>query len=274
MARQSFALFGSPIDDSPSPAMQNAAFAALGIDAGFELRPADAGEADRVVAETRRELRGANVTTPLKTEVAAQVRLVGGASRAGAVNTLWWRGEELAGSLTDIEGVQVPLADTGYRGGGAALIIGAGGAARAAAVALAEIGAEVQIAARQPICGQAILDNLSSAHRGQALALSDHDTMAALFERLAVVIQATPVGRAGDQHALPWERATPTLVAFEMVTVPRRTPFIIAAAGRGLRTIEGWQMLVAQGAESFRLWTGKAAPVDVMTRAVWGVVGP
>ncbi len=269
MGTQLYALFGSPIQSSPSPAMQNAAFADLGLDARFELRPAKAGEAERVLAETRGELQGANITTPLKTEIAARVPRLGGADRAGAVNTLWWRDGDLVGSLTDIDGVREPLAETEFHGGGAVLILGAGGAARAAAVGLEEIGCDVHVAARRHEAARDVLTLLpaTAANPDRAWALDDRDGLANLFGRIEVVVQATPVGRDESRHELPWALAAANLIAFEMVTVPRRTPFLEEAAAQGLRTIEGWRMLVAQGVACCRIWTGREPSRQKMAEA-------
>ncbi len=262
-----YALFGSSIDDSPSPAMLGAAFGSSGLRAEYELRTAHRGEAARVVAEVREELAGANITMPLKTEVAALVPLVGGAAQAGAVNTLWWRGDELVGSLTDIEGVKRPLGAAHYKGGGGALVIGAGGAARAAAIALAQGGAVVHIAARRLEAAEEVLDNLTGASRGTAIPLAEQGVLADLFVDLGVILQATPVGRQNEAHLLPWAAAPADAIAFEMITRPRQTPFIREAEQRGLRVIEGWQMLVAQGAASFELWTGLTADLEAMSQA-------
>jgi shikimate dehydrogenase len=220
--------------------MHEAAFAALGIDAHYELREASTDEAATVVDEVRAgRWRGANVTTPLKTHVAPLVALDPVAARCGAVNTLWWSGNVLRGDLTDVEGVRSPIIErVGASLSGVAVVLGAGGAARAACVALESLGAEVWVWARRPEAAASML------------------------------VQATPVGRSGERHALPWEALPRRAIAFEMLYAPRRTPFVESAAAAGAEVVFGWEMLVAQGAASFARWTGQAAPVDVMRAAV------
>lgn len=264
-----YALVGSPIDRSPSPAMQNAGFAALGIDARYELRPTTVEEAETVLEELKRGLwKGVNVTTPLKTVLAPHVKtLRGHALRAGAVNTLWLDAGEITGALTDVEGIVEPLRAAGPAAG-AGLVLGAGGAARAAVLALEELGLEAHVAAREQERAALLLDELKPRVSGSALALSDSDALDELFGVLAVVIQATPVGRAGERHNLPWSRAPADAVAFEMVYAPSRTPFVADAEQAGCRTVLGREMLVAQGAVSFEIWTGKTAPRDVMRTAI------
>jgi shikimate dehydrogenase len=248
--------------------MHNAAFAALGLDDHYELRPAGAADAPKVLDElTRGVFAGFNVTTPLKTVLAPAVELRGPAIRARAVNTLWREGSRLVGTITDVDGVAQPLAALGVSGG-EALIVGSGGAARAAALALESLGLVVHLTARRPGEAQAILDTLGLARPGKVVALDDGAGLSALAPSLAVIVQATPLGREGPGPALPWERVTPGVVAFEMLYRPRVTGFLTAARQAGGRTVEGWQMLVAQGARSFELWTGRTAPRDVMSEAV------
>jgi shikimate dehydrogenase len=264
-----YALVGSPIDRSPSPAMQNAGFAALGIDARYELRPTNVEEAETVLEELQGGLwKGVNVTTPLKTVLAPRIQtLRGHAARAGAVNTLWLDAGEIIGALTDVEGIVEPLRAAGLAAGGG-LVLGAGGAARAAVLALEELGLEAHVAAREQKRAALLLDELKPRVPGLALALSDRDALEQLFGSLAVVIQATPVGRAGERHDLPGSRSPADTVAFEMVYAPSRTLFVADAEQAGCRTVLGFEMLVAQGAVSFEIWTGEAAPREVMRAAI------
>ena len=248
--------------------MHNAAFAALGLDHHYELRPALPADAHAVLDELARGVfDGFNVTTPLKTILAASVELVGIAVRARAVNTLWREGSRLSGTNTDVDGVVQPLAARGVAGGDA-LIVGSGGAARAAALALESLGLVVHLAARRPSEAQAILDTLAVARPGRVIALDDVAGLRSLAPDLAVIVQATPLGRDGPGPDLPWQHVRAGVVAFEMLYRPRVTGFITAARAAGGRVVEGWEMLVAQGARSFELWTGREAPRDVMARVV------
>ena len=267
---QLYALFGDPIEHSVSPAMHDAAFAALGIDAHYQLRPTRLDAAATAVEEIRSgRFGGANVTTPLKTRIAELVPLRGDAARAGAVNTLWWDGDELVGSLTDVAGVSEPLRERGFEvDRGIGLVLGAGGAARAACIALQQLGKTVHVAARDPGAARALLEGLDMADTGAPVALADAHALSTVVGGIDVIVQATPVGREGDRLPIPWEVVPPSVCAFDMIYAPRRTPFLADAAARGCATIEGWEMMVAQGARSFALWTGRAAPRDVMGAAV------
>lgn len=273
---QVYVLLGFPIEHSPSPAMHEAAFAALGIDARYRLRTARLDEAITAVEEIKSgRFGGANVTTPLKTRIAELVPLRGDAARAGAVNTLWWDGSELVGSLTDIAGVCEPLRARGVDvGQGIGLVLGAGGAARAACIALEHLGKAVHVAAREVAAARALLEHLDMGDAGAAVALADTHALSTIVGGIDVIVQATPVGRHGDRLPIPWEVVPRSALAFDMVYAPRRTPFLIEAAARGCPTIEGWEMMVAQGAESFVLWTGREAPRQVMRDAVLARLGP
>jgi shikimate dehydrogenase len=265
VSRDRYALFGSPIDKSPSPAMHNAAFAALGLDARYELRPAGAGDVPALLAEMQSTWRGANVTIPLKEALAGHVAPRGHAERAHAVNTLWRDGETLAGSLTDVEGVAEPLRARRFAGG-PALVLGAGGAARAAVLALEQLGCTITVAARRPSEAERLLRELGA--KGEAVALGDAAALARALTRTRVLVQCTPVGRSGEVLPLAWDAVQPGVLAFEMLYWPPRTPFLEAAKQRGCEIIEGWEMLLAQGAAAFTLWTGREAPREVMGEAL------
>jgi shikimate dehydrogenase len=264
-----YALIGSPIDRSPSPAMHNAAFDALGIDARYELRPTEVGQAESVVDELVTGMwKGVNVTTPLKTVLAPHAqRLSDRAARAGAVNTLWVEAGVLHGDLTDVIGVVEPLRSIGLRGK-TGLVLGAGGAARAAALALEQLGLVVHVAARGRDRAEQLLSDLRVALPGSAMALSDSRGLERIVGSLATIVQATPVGRDGDHHDLPWALVPRSVAAFEMVYTPSRTPFVRDAEQAGCQTVLGREMLVAQGAASFELWTGVEAPRAVMQAAL------
>lgn len=270
MSRGRYALIGEPISGSPSPAMHNAAFRACGIDATYELRPTGVGglaEALGLLASGR--YAGLNVTTPLKTLAARAVQLDGLAARAQAVNTLWLDGLRLCGALTDIDGVRVPLRASDLpRERDAGLILGAGGASRAAALALEGLGLTVHVAARQQEQAARVIDLVMPTRRGLAVALADGGRLARLLPTLAVLVQATPVGRDGEEHALAWTLLRAGTLAFEMVYRPARTPFVAAAEAAGATVVFGWQMLLAQGAASFALWTARPAPLGAMQTAL------
>lgn len=269
-----FALAGSPIAHSRSPVMHQAAFRALGIDATYELRVTEAEAVPALLYELQRGVwKGVNVTTPLKTEVARHCLCDDSAARAGAVNTVWLAGESLCATLTDVDGVREPLVSrkvTFSRVVGEAVIVGAGGASRAAALALAGMGARVSVAARDVTKAQAVIDILHEHERGEAMPLARLAAPGALRD-VRVLVQATPLGRQGESLALGWEGTS--LVAFEMLYTPRETPFLASAKAAGCVVVEGWEMLLAQGARAFELWLGVEPPRDVMRDALLATLG-
>lgn len=272
--KMKYGLVGSPIEQSPSPAMHNAAFESLGMNAEYLLRPAGPEDAEQVCSEIQySKWMGLNVTTPLKTVMAERVTLEGHAKRGGAVNTLWRYGSDIHGALTDVDGVMQPLEQRELKEGGSALIIGAGGAARAAAIALDELGMEVSVAARNPDKAREFLTAMKVEREGSNMAISNQDAVGSALAVANVVIQSTPVGQNNDSHELDWGKVKDGTIAFDMVYAPRETPFLANARAAGCEIIEGWEMLLFQGAASFKRWTGRAAPVDVMKKALTDALG-
>ena len=264
-----YALVGSPIDQSPSPAMHNAAFESLKMNAGYKLRPADLETAELVLAEIKHgKWAGINITTPLKAVLAPMVQLQGHAIKANAVNTLWRYGSEIHGALTDVDGIITPLREVGFGEKKSALILGAGGAARAAAIALDHFGSKIHIAARNPHKAAEFLENTEVENAGTSGALKDTSYLEGLMATVDCIIQATPVGSNNDSHTLPWSAAKSELIAFDMVYKPVETPFLAEAKKAGCTTIPGWKMLLAQGAAALKIWTGREAPLDAMEKAL------
>jgi shikimate dehydrogenase len=264
------ALLGHPVAHSISPAFQQAALDALGVDARYEAW--DTPLADLPVAIERLrsgDLLGANVTVPHKVEV---LRLVDRpdplCERVGAVNTIVNRAGVLHATNTDVTGVLAALEGCELSGA-SVVLIGAGGAARAVIVALGRAGVgrvtivnrTVQRAADLAVFADGLDLRFAPLDAGDA-------TFRGAVRSAALIVQSTPVGmlHGGAEGAspVPAEWFQPGQVAFDLVYVPEETPFLRAARASGARAIGGLAMLVHQGAESFRLWTGLDAPVDVM----------
>ena len=278
---QTIALLGHPVAHSISPAFQQAALDALGVEARYEAwdtPPEDVPDALERLRDP--SLLGANVTVPHKLEA---LRLADSADavarRIGAANTLIRRDDgRLHATNTDVAGVQRALADaTVALEGVEAVLIGAGGAARAVVAALRAGGARsLTVANRTPQRAEALHE---VAGEGEAppleLRVCPLDVAAgplrAALERAGLVIHSTPLGmRHGPDEAatpLPADCFQPGQAAFDLVYTPERTPFLHAAGAAGARPIGGLGMLVHQGAESFRLWTGLEPPLEVMFEA-------
>ena len=264
------AVIGDPIRHSRSPAIFNAAFAATGLDWAYlafevpEGRAAGALDAVRALG-----IEGLSVTMPHKTEVA---RLVDErspqAERLGAVNCVARRGDRLIGHNTDGAGFVASLrADADFEPGGRrCVVLGAGGAARAVVLALAEAGAtEVTVVNRSA-------DKARSAASlagplGSAAPVSDLATHLATADLL---VNATSVGM--DAASTPVDdrnlaTAADSVLVADLIYLPPVTPLLAAAEARGLRTLNGLGMLVHQAAEAFEHWTGLPAPLAEMRRA-------
>ena len=238
--------------------MHNAAFAALGIDWTYELLDIPPAELRAAIARLREpDVAGANVTIPYKLAV---MDLLDGvdpeALRARAVNTIAKEGSRLVGSNTDVAAIQDALAEVGVEPRGAdVVILGAGGAARAAAVALD--GAHVTFVARRP---------RDVDVPGRVLDWAD-DEWPRRARSADLLLNATPLGRREEMplrpNALPRNGAV-----IDLVYVRGGTPLVRKARSLGLRTADGWGVLLAQGARSFEVWTGKAAPLEAMRQTL------
>lgn len=234
--------------------MHNAAFAALGMDWTYDMLDvpptALAAAVDGLRAE---DVAGANVTIPYKQVVMDRLDTVAAeALRARAVNTIVNDGGRLGGYNTDIPAIRSALESVGVEPDSVnAVILGAGGAARAAAVALD--GARITFVARHP--DQPDLPGTT---------VGWNDPAAASLARTAdVLINATPLGRRDEMPIRP--AALPRAGAvIDLVYVTGGTPLVRKARSVGLPTVDGWEILLSQGATSFLLWTGKAAPLEAM----------
>jgi shikimate dehydrogenase len=238
-------VIGDPIAHSKSPAMHRHWLDRLAIDADYRPLRVPAGETRAYLAERRRDpdWRGCNVTAPLKTEVMAHLSALGPDVRSiGAVNTIIHQGEgELLGVNTDAHGALLALAGVRPQ---RAVLIGAGGAARAALFALKVMRVpQVTVLNRDMRRARAALDDLEV--EGRVLPLGSAPPA-------DLLVNATTLGMVGnppvpfDLSALP-----PTAVVFDMVYAPVETDLLARARARGLATIDGLTMLAEQGAMAF-----------------------
>ncbi len=270
-------VIGDAVRASLSPRMHNAAFKALGLDWCYVAFPVTRDRlADALRGLVALGIAGANVTVPHKEAALAYLDETSDEARLiGAVNTVKVVGGRLVGYNTDGAGLLDALTkDAGIIPGEArVVIVGAGGAARAAAFTIAAAGAPfVAIANRNWDRASALAEALRRAFPHclvEALPLAGPGIHRAL-EQATLLIQATTVG-AGSQRGVspvPEESLHPGLLVMDMVYEPRETTLLRAARARGCRTLCGLAMLVYQGARAFETWTGCRAPVDVMRKAV------
>ncbi len=272
-------LMGWPVTHSVSPAMQNAAFAALGLDWEYSLLPVKPGDTRVEVAVASLKLGrfvGANVTVPHKQAVMPHLHRLGEAASAiGAVNTICvTQNGSLEGHNTDGAGFLADLDENGVNPEGVdALIIGAGGSARAVAYALAERGARsVTILGRTKTRAESIAKDFTPRFTDVTFNVSPlTEGLEREIERAKLVVNCTPVGMAHAEATLPVPlEALPFRedhIFYDLVYNPQRTPLMTCSSKRNARTLGGLGMLVHQGAKAFEIWTGKKAPLDVMHKA-------
>jgi shikimate dehydrogenase len=236
-------LLGHHISYSASPALQNAAFRAAGLsDWSYELFDVAPEDLPQAVSALRLPGRaGANVTIPHKLAVMPLLDACDPlAVEAGAVNLVRREGELLVGDNTDVAGIRAALGEVGWTGG-RAVVLGRGGSARAALVALK--GSEVEMVGRD-----------RWEERG------------ALCRAADLVVNCTPLGRQGEAVIRPAD--LPRRAVIDLVYARGGTPLTAAARAAGLALADGWAVLLAQGAASFTAWTGLPAPLDAMREAI------
>ena len=256
-------VIGDPVRHSLSPAIFNAAFAASGIDSVFVALEVPSGQA-AVAVDAFRAMRwkGMSVTMPHKSDISALVdRLTPVAERLGAVNSVYWSDGVVVGDSTDGAGLVDSLrAEAVEPSGRHCLVLGAGGAARAVVLALAQAGvASLVVVNRTAGAGErtaALAPGL--ARTGQADEAEGSD----------LIVNATPLGMGGDERSpLDPSLLRPDQVVADLIYHPSTTPLLRAASAAGATTVGGLGMLVHQAAHQFRNWTGQAPPLEAMWAA-------
>ena len=253
------AVIGHPVAHSRSPALFARFAAAGGIALRYEAVDVAPAELAATLARwcAMPEFVGCNVTLPHK-ERALELadRIESAAHACGAANVLTRVGGTLVADNTDVAGVEAALAQHGVALRGARVaVLGAGGAARAVAEAARRSGAaRITIAARDPARAGAV-----AAHFGAAASTLDDVPAADLY------VNATPVGMEGQlQRSLLPRDAPAAAAAFDLVYIPEDTPFLIEARARGMRTVPGTAMFVAQAAATFERWFGFAPRLETI----------
>jgi shikimate dehydrogenase len=274
-------VIGWPIEHSVSPPMHNAAFDALGMDwryLAFAVRPDDLPDA--IAGVRALGLRGINATVPHKEHLLALMdRLTPAARTIGAANTVIVSDEGLTGHNTDAAGFLRALREAGFEPDGCrALVLGAGGAARAVVYALADVGAHVTILNRTEARAHALAEEFAHVHPEVEPRSGPLTANAVRREAKGVdlVVNATTLGMWPKVELSPWpeEVAYPGhAFCFDLVYNPRETQLMRQARAAGAGASDGLGMLVHQGAEAFGLWTGTEPPIDTMYAACTAVLG-
>ena len=272
--KKRYAIMGDPVSHSLSPAMHNAAFAELGIDAEYEAVEVKAEEIDGFIKTVRSDFAGLNVTVPHKCSVMKHLDWVDDyAARLGSVNTIVNNDSTLIGFSTDGYGLEKALEEelSFTPQGKTILFLGAGGAARAAAFHLISSGAAAILLANRTFerAEKLASDILSVFPDASVKAIPSAET--ALLEEAAnsadILIQSTSLGlKKDDPSPFPKEFLRPDLPVFDMIY--GATTLLADAEDAGAPNANGTGMLVHQGAHSFYLWTNREAPVETMRRVV------
>ena len=254
-----FAVLGSPVDHSLSPAMHNAAFRALGVDAVYVALRCEAADLPAAMGVLAKSGGGGNVTLPHKEIAAAALSRRGElVERLGTCNTFWAVGIEITGDNTDVAGVLAAL-DQLEAPVSAWLLAGTGGGARAVVAAATERGAAIAVRSRDAVRKR----NFETWVGRQGVQVVEPSVC-------EVLINATPLGlHAGDHLPIALDEAPEAVVAFDLVYARHETVWVRAMRQGGLRAADGRGMLVAQGAAAFKHWFPEEdAATEIMRAAV------
>ncbi len=274
-------LLGWPVHHSFSPAMHNAAAAALGLDmvyVALPVRPESLTEAVQGLAALG--FLGVNVTVPHKETVIPLLDKVDPAVQAiGAVNTITIERSETAdpaligyntdwsGFLADVQSYDVAIE------GQDSIVLGAGGSARAATYALASSGGRVHVFGRRVEQVKRLVEDLAP-HSSKGQLLAHHwSALADVCARTAVslIVNTTPLGMSPNVNTTPWPQTLPfpqNAFVYDLVYNPAETAFFRQAKEAGCQATTGLGMLLHQGAQAFKLWTGQEPNRDVMADAI------
>ena len=257
---QVYGVAGDPVSHSLSPIMMNAAFRRETVNAVYLALYAK-NLKDLLACVNDIPIRGLSVTMPYKEDIIAALANSDPLTRQiGACNTVVRSQDgKLYGFNTDVAGIVVPLEQRMTLAGKRILVLGAGGAARAAVYGLKPRSAEVFIANRTPENAQAL------ARQAKVKYVKQADLAKLSFD---VIINATPLGMNGNRQSPLEEKELNTSYVFDLVYTPAETKLIKLAKAKGLHVIPGAEMFVQQGARQFEIWTGKPAPVAEMAYVV------
>ncbi len=265
-----YGIVGWPVGHSLSPAIQNAAFALHQLDAAYVALPVEPAALEAALRGAHAlGFQGLNVTIPHKQAAAAACESLDPVATAcGAANTLRRTQAGWEGFNTDATALAQLLDGAGVRAGAAALLIGAGGAARAGGWAALKVGASLRVTARRPEQAEALCAALAPAvgpggPRPEVLAW---ESLAVASRAADVVVNGTSVGMSGQPAAFGELGFRPGQVALDMVYGD--TAFTRDATAAGAKVVRGEELLVRQGALAFSLWTGRPAPEAVMVAAM------
>jgi len=267
-------IFGDPVSHSLSPAMHNAAFEELGLNWVYLPFHVSADKLSTAVKSVKvLKLAGVNITVPHKESVINYLdKLTEEADLIGAVNTVVNRDGCLTGDNTGGRGFIKSLEEVHFSPKGrAALILGAGGAARAVAVALIKAGCCLALANRTLSKARKLAGLLRKRLDVQVPVYKYGDINEDKVREFDLIVNCTPLGMhpyVDSYPPLPLSSLRGEQLVYDLVYNPRETMFMRISREAGARTVSGLGMLLYQGVLAFELWTGKPAPVEVMKRSI------
>ena len=272
-----FALTGFPLGHSLSPVIHNAALKACGLAGEYTLRPIPPDQIQDglglLVAEIRRGvLHGLNVTIPYKQSILPFCDELTPAARSiGAANLIFLEGQKIIGDNSDARGFLAALQPFVNKWKQRkALVLGAGGSARAVAYGLASGGWDVSLSARRPEQARQLLESLHLPQLPPDSAIA-YPPQSQDLQYFDLLVNTTPLGMYPNPDGCPWPLEAPLpagSVVYDLVYNPRQTRLLRLAAAQGLPCISGITMLIEQAAIAFERWTGLPAPRSAMTEAV------
>jgi shikimate dehydrogenase len=269
-------LIGHPVGHSVSPALQQAALDHYAMDVRYEAMDVEVLSLSQAVSNLRDpDVMGANITVPHKQAVIALIDELDEEARLiGAVNTIENRDGALIGHNTDAKGFLKALKEeSGFDPEGkTALVLGAGGAARAVVVALAGTGVKSIVVANRTLeRAAALIDTLRSTLPSAEAIVLNPDSLGSVTARSQLIVNCTSLGMSGGdgqgQTPMTADLIPSQALICDLVYNPRETPFMSEATKVAARVLGGLPMLVYQGAAAFELWTGRESPVKVMFEA-------
>lgn len=266
-------LFGDPVDENPTVVTIEAGFQKLNLNYRYiTMRVKEKDLKEAVNALKVLGFKGTHITIPHKVEVLKYLDHVAeDAQVMGAVNTIYVKDGETYGENTDGKGFLMTLEEAGIElKGKKAVVLGAGGAARAITVELANAGvSDIVVANRSSARGEELVGLLNEKTAARASYVPWTKTYK-IPEDTDILVQATSMGLYPDTSCpdIDYDSLKPELVVCDIIPNPPRTEFVRRAEAKGCRTFHGLEMLVRQGAISFELWTGQKAPFEEMKQAL------
>lgn len=275
-------LIGYPLGHSFSPEIHKAALVSCGLQGNYSLFPIPPGDfgglKDLLMCVRDGEITGLNVTIPHKQTVIPLLDVLTPTARIiSSVNTIYMRENKLIGDNTDVQGFLTDLQfffPTKVQRQGdtkSALVLGAGGSARAVVYALASDGWEVMIAARRLEQAQSIVDQFLNPDSQISRIENNFTTLNSLLPNLSLIVNTTPVGMSPNIDASPWPANLPfpsNVAVYDLVYNPSQTKLVKDAHAVGLSATTGMGMLIEQAALSFEIWTGYTPQRSVLWNAV------